>query len=94
VFSGLRPGEKLYEELLNVKELTMPTHHEKISIAKVVSYPFAETSKNIVELLAINERHNNEAIVRKMKRIIPEFLSKNSPYEIIDGELEEKQETA
>ncbi|MFB5944605.1 polysaccharide biosynthesis protein [Albibacterium profundi] len=94
VFSGLRPGEKLYEELLNVKELTMPTHHEKISIAKVVSYPFAETSKNIVELLAINERHNNEAIVRKMKRIVPEFLSKNSPYEIIDGELEEKQETA
>lgn len=94
VFSGLRPGEKLYEELLNVKELTLPTHHEKISIAKVVSYPFIETNKNIMELLTINERHNNEAIVRKMKRIVPEFLSKNSPYEIIDGELEEKQETA
>lgn len=94
VFSGLRPGEKLYEELLNVKELTLPTHHEKISIAKVVSYPFSETNKNIIELLAINERHNNEAIVRKMKRIVPEFLSKNSPYEVIDGELTEKQETA
>ncbi|WP_118196162.1 polysaccharide biosynthesis protein [Albibacterium indicum] len=94
VFSGLRPGEKLYEELLNIKELTLPTHHEKISIAKVVSYPFLETNKNIIELISVNERHNNEAIVRKMKLIVPEFLSKNSPYEMIDGELAEKQETA
>ena len=94
VFSGLRPGEKLYEELLNVSELTLPTHHEKISIARVVSYPFDETKRNIEELLAINEKQNNETVVRKMKQIVPEFLSKNSPYELIDAEVEEKHETA
>lgn len=94
VFSGLRPGEKLYEELLSVSEHTLPTHHEKISIARVVSYPFDETKRNIDELLAINEQQNNKAVVRKMKQIVPEFISKNSPYELIDAELEEKHITA
>jgi len=93
-FTGLRPGEKLYEELLNEAELTLPTHHEKISIAKVVSTPFDEIKRNIDELLAINESQNDEAIVRRMKQIVPEFRSKNSPFELIDSELEEKQETA
>lgn len=94
VFSGLRPGEKLYEELLSSSEHTMPTHHEKISIARVVSYPFDETKRNIDELLAINEQQVNKAVVRKMKQIVPEFISKNSPYELIDAELEEKHITA
>lgn len=94
VFSGLRPGEKLYEELLSASEHTLPTHHEKISIARVVSYPFDQTKRNIDELLAINEQQINKAVVRKMKQIVPEFISKNSPYELIDAELEEKHITA
>ncbi|HUH18576.1 nucleoside-diphosphate sugar epimerase/dehydratase [Albibacterium sp.] len=94
VFSGLRPGEKLYEELLNASEHTLPTHHEKISIARVVSYPFDETKRNIDELLSINEKQIVKDIVLKMKQIVPEFVSKNSPYELLDAELEEKPVTA
>src|SRR3546814_9930084 len=77
VFSGLRPGEKLYEELLSASEHTLPTHHEKISIARVVSYPFDETKRNIDELLAINEQKINKDVVIKMKQIVQEFISKN-----------------
>lgn len=94
LFTGLRPGEKLYEELLNDTELSMPTHNDKINIAKVVSYPFEETKRNIDELLAINEELDDEIIVRRMKQLVPEFVSKNSPFELIDSQLEEKQETA
>lgn len=84
VFSGLRPGEKLYEELLATAELTLPTHHEKISIAKVRVYPYDDTSKSINELIGATKTKNNEAIVRKMKEIVPEFISKNSVYEQLD----------
>lgn len=84
VFSGLRPGEKLYEELLATAELTLPTHHEKISIAKVRVYPYDDTSKSIDELIGATKTKNNEAIVRKMKEIVPEFISKNSVYEQLD----------
>lgn len=84
VFSGLRPGEKLYEELLATAELTLPTHHEKISIAKVRVYPYDDTSKSIDELIGATKTKNNEAIVRKMKQIVPEFISKNSVYEQLD----------
>lgn len=85
VYSGLRPGEKLYEELLASAELTLPTHHEKISIAKVRSYPYDEASRSILELLEINKQHQNEEVVRKMKNIVPEFMSKNSVFEELDG---------
>ncbi|WP_339679958.1 nucleoside-diphosphate sugar epimerase/dehydratase [Cyclobacterium marinum] len=84
VFSGLRPGEKLYEELLSSAELTLPTHHHKISIAKVLQYPYAEANASITELLVVNKHHDNEAVVKKMKEIIPEFKSKNSIYEGLD----------
>lgn len=84
VFTGLRPGEKLYEELLASAETTLPTYHEKIKIAKVRVYKYEDAAKDIEELLEINQGHQNEAIVRKMKSIIPEFLSKNSPYEFLD----------
>lgn len=84
VFSGLRPGEKLYEELLSAAELTQPTHHHKISIAKVLQYPYTEANVSINELLVINKHHDNLAVVLKMKQIIPEFLSKNSVYEDLD----------
>src|SRR5690606_24517511 len=85
VYSGLRPGEKLYEELLASAELTLPTHHEKISIAKVRSYPYDEASRSILELLDINKLHRNEEVVLKMKNIVPEFMSKNSVFESLDG---------
>jgi len=85
VYSGLRPGEKLYEELLASAELTLPTHHEKISIAKVRSYAYEEAGKAIEELLDINKRHQNSEVVLKMKLIVPEFLSKNSVFEELDG---------
>lgn len=84
VFSGLRPGEKLYEELLATAELTLPTHHEKISIAKVRVYPYEDANKSICDLIAVTKSKKNEEIVRKMKEIVPEFLSKNSIYEQLD----------
>src|SRR5690606_20498071 len=87
VYTGLRPGEKLYEELLASAEHILPTHHEKISIAKVRTYPFDRTERVIGELLKINGDQNSETVVRKMKEIVPEFLSKNSIYESLDRSL-------
>lgn len=84
VYTGLRPGEKLYEELLSSAESTLPTHHHKISIAKVREYVYEEASVSIDELLEINKHHENAEVVQKMKQIIPEFLSKNSIYEEMD----------
>jgi len=84
-YTGLRPGEKLYEELLASAELTLPTHHEKISIAKVRNYAYEDASQSIDELLEINGKHDNRAVVLKMKQIVPEFLSKNSEYEELDA---------
>ncbi|MEY2829503.1 MAG: hypothetical protein RIQ33_1361, partial [Bacteroidota bacterium] len=72
-FSGLRPGEKLYEELLNNNENTLPTHHEKIMIAEVRESTFEEIKKNIEELVALFNAQNNMAIVAKMKEIVPEY---------------------
>ena len=84
IFTGLRPGEKIYEELLNDKEKTMPTHHKKIMIAKVREYDFKSIEKEISELTDLFESQNNDAIVRKMKEIVPEFVSNNSVYEKLD----------
>jgi FlaA1/EpsC-like NDP-sugar epimerase len=85
IFTGLRPGEKLYEELLNSKENTLPTHHPKIMIAKVAEYDHAEVSKNTDELVGLFEKQDNEAIVRKMKAMVPEYKSHNSVYEKLDS---------
>ncbi len=83
-FTGLRPGEKLYEELLNDKENTLPTHHSQIMIAKVRKYQFSEVKVQIKELLDLLAGQNNLKIVDKMKQIIPEFISQNSVYEKLD----------
>jgi FlaA1/EpsC-like NDP-sugar epimerase len=83
-YTGIRPGEKLYEELLANEENTLPTHHRKIMIAKVKEYDFATVSADIHELIGLFNAQNNEAIVRKMKAIVPEVLSKNSTYEQLD----------
>ncbi len=86
VFTGLRPGEKLYEELLNNQENTLPTHHPKIMIAKVYEYPFKQINADICELIALFAMQNNTAIVSKMKDIVPEFRSNNSVYQKLDKE--------
>lgn len=82
--TGLRPGEKLYEELLTNEENTMPTHHPQILIAKVREYDFDEISSHISELAVLFEYQNNEEIVRFMKWVVPEYRSNNSEFEKLD----------
>ncbi len=89
VYSGLRPGEKLYEELLTSEENTMPTHHQKIMIAKVKEYNFESISADINDLIAMFNSQNNEMIVKKMKEIVPEFISQNSVYEKLDEPIKD-----
>jgi FlaA1/EpsC-like NDP-sugar epimerase len=86
VFSGLRPGEKLYEELLNEKEKTLPTHHEKIKIAKIIPSSH-KVVRDIEELINMSRLEDNYGIVKKMKELVPEFKSKNSQYEKLDQQL-------
>ncbi len=83
-FTGLRPGEKLYEELLNDKENTMPTHHPKIMIAKVREYELDIVKDDIRVLIENLPYNNNFVIVKKMKGIVPEFKSQNSIFEELD----------
>ena len=90
VFTGLRPGEKLYEEVLNVKETTLPTVHERIKIAKVREYNYADVKASIERLHQALEIGDNFGVVRQMKYIVPEFKSKNSVFETIDFQIEEE----
>ena len=83
-FTGLRHGEKLYEELLNVKELTKPTYHEKIMIATVREYDYDEVKERIQHLIDISYTYDQMKIVAAMKDIVPEFVSKNSCFEVLD----------
>ena len=83
-YTGLRPGEKLYEELLNVAENTIPTHHKKILKAKVREYPFLEVLEKINDLSKLIVSFDNYDLVAKMKEIVPEFKSKNSTFEKLD----------
>jgi FlaA1/EpsC-like NDP-sugar epimerase len=85
-FTGLRPGEKIREELLNTKENTLPTHHEKIMIAQVRKYEFAEVSKQISQLLEVGGNGDDYSAVLLMKNIVPEFISNNSQFEKLDKE--------
>ena len=80
-YTGLRTGEKLYEELLNQEETTMPSFHEKIRIANVREYDYQEVVKNIDELLSITNNYDDVSIVRKMKDIVPEYKSNNPLYQ-------------
>lgn len=91
LFSGLRPGEKLYEELLNDKERTMPTHHPKIMIAKVRDYPFSDAKQMVDSLVELYHEGNRRAVVRAMKEFIPEFISNNSVYRTIDFDLQNEK---
>ena len=83
-YTGLRPGEKLYEELLNQKEKTIPTHNSKIMVARVQEYDFDEISGQIDELIEYSRSCKGYLTVTQMKKIVPEFKSKNSQYERLD----------
>lgn len=87
VYTGLRPGEKLYEELLNNSENTMPTYHEKIMIATVQEYDFAHINNKIERLIDCALQHFTFETVGLMKEIVPEFISKNSTYESLDAKV-------
>lgn len=89
VFSGLRPGEKLREELLNEKENTIPTHHPKIMIAKVQLYDYEIVEESIRHLITLVDDLNYEEMVKKMKLIVPEFISNNSIYSKFDSKEKE-----
>jgi len=82
--TGLRPGEKLYEELLNNDENTSPTHHDKILIGKVREYNLAEVQENVEKLIKDYSSQNNENLVKQMKEIVPEFKSNNSIFTKLD----------
>ena len=86
VYTGLREGEKLYEEVLNEMEGTKPTYHDKIRIASVREYDYETVNRDIEELLEISRRYNSMDIVRKMKEMVPEYKSNNSVYSVLDVE--------
>ncbi len=83
--TGLRPGEKLYEELLNDKENTLKTHHKKIKIAQIRPYNLEDVQLNLDELSALLIQNNDMNIVKKLKEIVPEFISQNSIYSTLDN---------
>ncbi|HKK67545.1 MAG TPA: polysaccharide biosynthesis protein, partial [Bacteroidales bacterium] len=83
-FTGLRPGEKLYEELLATKENTKPTYHNQIMIACVSEYKLENIDKKIEKLIRMPFHADDMEIVRQMKGIVPEFISQNSVYEALD----------
>ena len=84
-FTGLRNGEKLYEEVLNDKEGTIPTSNPKIMVAKVREYDYATACANEERLLEVSKSFDDMAIVRVMKDIVPEYKSKQSKYEVLDN---------
>jgi len=84
VYTGLRPGEKLYEELLNNSENTLPTHHEKIMIARVTEYPYDKVKQQLKQLIELFDKQDNVAIVKQMKQMVPEYISNNSVFESLD----------
>ena len=83
-YTGLRDGEKLFEELLNDEEQTIPTIHPKIKIAKVREYPYEQALKNEEDLFKLAQEYNDMAIVKKMKEVVPEYKSQHSKYEVLD----------
>ena len=83
-YTGLRPGEKLYEELLSTEENTKPSFHEKIRIAEVREYDYEDVEKDVEKLVSIADTYDDMAIVTKMKAIVPEYKSNNSVFQKLD----------
>jgi len=84
VFTGLRPGEKLYEELLNQKETTLPTANEKIMVARVREFEFDKVSEEVDQLIKTSQQSKPFTTVKLMKQLVPEYISNNSVYEQLD----------
>lgn len=84
IYSGLRPGEKLHEELLHQEEYTIPTHHHKIKISKTIVHNFQYVQQAITEILKLNDQNKDYEMIKKLKEIIPEYKSNNSIYEALD----------
>lgn len=84
IYTGLRPGEKLFEELLASSENTQSTHHQQILVGKVREYEFTEVTRFINELILLFDTQDNTRIVSKMKEIVPEFVSNNSVFQTLD----------
>lgn len=93
-FSGLRPGEKLYEELLNNSENTQPTYHDKIMIASVRQYNYPEVKVQIEKMIASARKHYSVETVEQMKDLVPEFISNNSVFENLDNKVKEEKAVA
>ncbi len=85
IFTGLRDGEKLYEELLASAEDTIPTYHKKILIAKVSEHPFFQVNKAVEDIIDLARRESDLDLVQRMKTLVPEFKSNSSKYEILDS---------
>ncbi|MCR5561717.1 MAG: polysaccharide biosynthesis protein [Bacteroidales bacterium] len=83
-YTGLRDGEKLYEEVISKAEDSLPSFHEKIRIARVREYDFAEASRQVEELIATAKTYDEMATVKIMKQIVPEYISNNSVYSVLD----------
>jgi FlaA1/EpsC-like NDP-sugar epimerase len=90
---GLRPGEKLYEELLNDKSTTLPTYNEKIMIARAEMYDYEFINSNITELITSASLYNKLEVVKRMKALVPEYKSMNSSYEELDKKEKPKKDT-
>lgn len=84
---GLRPGEKLYEELLSDTATVMTTHHDKIMITKDTPLQHSEVVHHIIEIIAAVQNENDQYVVRKIKQLVPEFISKNSIFELLDKKV-------
>lgn len=85
IFTGLRPGEKLYEELLNKEEENIPTDHVKIKISKIIDYDFSQIQTEIAELLSLMSNSTDQAVVRKMMEVVPGFKSNNLEYAVTEA---------
>ena len=90
-YTGLRPGEKLYEEVLSTEETTLPSFHDKIRIAKVRQYDYDIVNSQIVGMGEKCDTLSDLELVRLMKDMVPEYISKNSVYEVLDKLSEENQ---
>jgi FlaA1/EpsC-like NDP-sugar epimerase len=83
-YTGLRAGEKLYEEVLSNAENSLPSFNEKIRIAKVREYDYEDVEKELEELVNVSYSYHDMEIVEKMKEIVPEYISNNSVYSVLD----------
>ena len=84
-YTGLRPGEKLYEEVLSNTENTIPTEHDRIRVAKVREYEYAEAKQLVVTLETLSRAVNIPEMIKLMKKNVPEYISKNSKFEQFDA---------